>query len=170
MVVAHLFHALVIFDRFCELSASMSRIACPCSDTVSAPTSIRNVCTFIFFPFGQRRCHRLFLSHSCSALLRLLLLVIHDLLIHHILNNRTNIQRIVTLMMNFSLNFASLQTRSYRDRWFHVSLGIAETQHSGPGKRSSAHRTRFSVGNSVIHECSTYTPCSRGNHENRSVS
>ena len=62
----------------------------------------------------------------------------------------TNIERIVTLMC--------LQTRSYRDLWLHVSIGIAEPKHSCLGK------------DSLTHECSTYTPCSRGNHMYRPVS
>ena len=85
-VVAYVFHVFIILDRLCKLSASMSRTACPYIDTMSAPASMRNVCTFMFFPFNQRRRHHL-LSHShSSALLRLLLLVIHLLLIHHIIN------------------------------------------------------------------------------------
>ena len=67
---------VAIFDRLCKLSASTSRIACPCSHTMPAPASMWNVCPFMFLPFSQRRCRRLLLtppltvqlSSDCSSL------------------------------------------------------------------------------------------------------
>ena len=113
----------------------------------------KNVCPFMFLPFNHCWRHHLLLSHShSSALLRLLLLVIHAI------NNGTNIQLSVTLTVNFSLNLMTPPTRSYRYRWLHVSHGIVESQHSCPERVSSGHRTRFAVGNSLIHECSTHAP------------
>ena len=56
------------------------------------------------------------------------------------------------------------------DRWLHVSIGIAKPWHSCLGKDSPDHRTHFSSGDSSTHECSTYTPCSRGNHVYRPFS
>ena len=94
-------------------------------------------------------------SSSSFVPLSLLLLVIHVLLVHLIHNNGTNIQRIVAPTVNFILKLMILPTKSYRDRWFHVSLGVAESQQSWLGKGSPGRRTRFSVENSFVHECST---------------
>ena len=95
-----------------------------CSDTVSAPTSIRKVWQLMLLSFFQCRHHYPALaSFHWSALFRRFLLIIHHILIHLLLENRTNIQRIVTLVC--------LHARSYRDRWLHVSIGIAEPKHKG---------------------------------------
>ena len=153
VVMPELLHVFVIVDLCCKLSSSMCRIACPCSCNVSTSS--------VHVPPVQP----LVVSSHFSALLRLLLLVIHVLLIHLILNNW-----FVALTVNVSVNLMILSTRSHRDRWFQVSLGIAESSRSRWGKDASGHRTHFSTGNSLIHECRTYTSCSRGNHVYRPVS
>ena len=55
VVIAHLLHVLVIFDRLCKLSASMRRIACPCSGTMPANSRPRIHLKTVRFamPFGR---------------------------------------------------------------------------------------------------------------------
>ena len=86
VIVAHLLHVIVVLSRRRKLPVPMCGIGCTRRNAMPAPTSVREMRSFMLLPFGQGRCqHPPVASFSCPALLRLLLLVIHVLLIHHIL-------------------------------------------------------------------------------------
>ena len=99
VVITHLFRVLVLFDCSWKFSSSVSRVAGLCSNTVSALPSIWKMCPLMLLPFLQCWHHYPALSSShWSALFCWFLLIIHHILIHLLLDNWTNIRRIVTLM------------------------------------------------------------------------
>ena len=85
-------------------STSVSRVASSCSDTVSAPTSVRKVCPLMLLSFFQCRHH----YPACHPS-------------HHHPSPPQRPDKHSTTCYSHVFH-----AKSYRDRWLHVSLGVAE--------------------------------------------
>ena len=66
VVVTYLFHVFVLLIRCCKPSTSVRRIACPCSDTMLALASIKNVCSFVVPSMSVSSSYFSLLSLFCS--------------------------------------------------------------------------------------------------------